>query len=50
MQTAPGLVTRSYRDELWELALHHVTRTLNSHFVRFFLMIARRLLLLTDSG
>uniref|UniRef100_A0A914VGU5 Exocyst complex component n=1 Tax=Plectus sambesii TaxID=2011161 RepID=A0A914VGU5_9BILA len=32
MQTAPGLVTRSYRDELWELALLHVTRTLNSHF------------------
>lgn len=33
LQTASGLVTRSYRDELWELALHHSTKTMNSHFV-----------------
>ncbi|KRX94004.1 Exocyst complex component 6, partial [Trichinella pseudospiralis] len=34
MQTASDLVTRSYRDELWEIAVGHVERTLNDHFGR----------------
>ncbi|CDW53146.1 exocyst complex component 6 [Trichuris trichiura] len=32
MQTASDLVTRSYRDELWEIAVGHVERILNDHF------------------
>lgn len=33
MNTASGLVTRAYRDELWEVAASHVEKTLNNHFV-----------------
>uniref|UniRef100_A0A915JCW0 Exocyst complex component 6 n=1 Tax=Romanomermis culicivorax TaxID=13658 RepID=A0A915JCW0_ROMCU len=33
MTTASGLVTRAYRDELWEIAANYVEKTLNNHFV-----------------
>ncbi|VDN08177.1 unnamed protein product [Thelazia callipaeda] len=32
MQTEPSLVTAAYKDQLWEMALHQVTTTMNAHF------------------
>ncbi|KAL3981604.1 Exocyst complex subunit Sec15-like family protein [Acanthocheilonema viteae] len=32
MQTESSLVTAAYKDQLWEMALHQVTTTMNAHF------------------
>lgn len=33
MQCQPSLVTATHKDELWEMALERVTKTMDSHFV-----------------
>ncbi|VDP44877.1 unnamed protein product [Soboliphyme baturini] len=37
MQTASDLVTRNYRNELWEIAVGHMEKALNDHFVFCFI-------------
>lgn len=32
MNSQPGLVTKAYKDQLWELALQKITDTMNTHF------------------